>query len=126
MTLFVRKDWIMHSGETSSYKIECDGLTFADLATLCYLIHQKYSFYDVYGIPTGATKIENELRQYCDPESDTFLVVDDVLTTGASMIDGYKIAKKRGAENIQGVVLFARAKNELDWVDCLFTIWEKK
>lgn len=124
MTLFVRKDFIMHSGEQSSYKIECDGLTFDDLKTLCYLISQKYSFYDVYGVPTGATKIENELRQYCDPNSDTFLVVDDVLTTGASMIDGYAEVVGRGAKNIQGVVLFARGRNELDWVDCLFTMWE--
>ncbi len=38
MNLFIKKDWEMHSGKKSDFKIECDALTDEDIKTIAHLI----------------------------------------------------------------------------------------
>ena len=117
MTLFVKKDWIMHSGGKAHYKIECDALTDEDLDCLAFIISQKGNFSDVYGVPQGGLRLQLALEQYKSPEG-VKLIVDDVLTTGASMEEA---KQKLGWSDAVGVVIFARGPHP-DWVKPMFTM----
>lgn len=120
MTLFERKSFIMHSGEKSDFKIECDALTDEDIETLALLISKKYKFCNVYGVPSGGTILEQALVKYMtnDPK-DSLLIVDDVLTSGGSMEE---VRERLNNKHIQGVVIFARGKCP-DWVTPIFQMW---
>ena len=121
MSLFERKSFIMHSGEESDFKIECDELTEEDLETLALLISKKYDFCLAIGVPTGGERLAEALAKYENIESSTVLIVDDVLTTGASMEEyHYDI---EGRENV-GVVIFAIGKCP-DWVTPILQMWEQ-
>lgn len=121
MDLFIKKDWVMHSGEKSNFKIECDALTDEDLETIAHLIYSKFKFFRVMGIPRGGTRLAEKLKNYVIEGEDKILIVDDVLTTGASM-EQAKHAHHRNlidADRITGVVVFARGKCP-DWVHPIF------
>lgn len=121
--LFQKVDIILNSGKPSDFKIECDALTDADIETFAYLISKKYNFRGVVGVPTGGNRIEDALVKYCiDDDSLPLLIVDDVLTTGGSMIKHKKFYEDLGYTNIIGVVLFARGECP-DWIDCVFKMW---
>ncbi len=81
----VRKSFVMHSGATSDFKVECDGLTNEEIETFALLIAKRFRFRIVDGIPAGGFPIANALQKYCSPAAMVRLIVDDVLTTGASM-----------------------------------------
>ena len=125
-TLFVKKDFVMHSGGTAHYKIECDALTDEDIETLAWIIAQKTretvpghegsGIYSVYGVPRGGVRLAKAVEKYIDPKGTIKLIVDDVLTTGASM----QAAKDRGMGEV-GVVVFARGPCP-DWVKPIFTM----
>ena len=126
MNLFQRKMFKMHSGGVSHYKIECDALTDADIECLAFLISQKGKFKNVYGVPTGGERLAAALEKY-KSEEGVDLIVDDVLTTGASMRE----ARKKFPDPI-GVVIFARGTCP-DWVYPVFEMhwfntddWPKK
>lgn len=104
MSIFVKKEFQMHSGGMAHYKIECDALTDEDIETLAWLIAQKGKFRLVHGVPTGGQRLADALQKYKSPEG-VRLIVDDVLTTGASM-EAAKAAL--GWTDAIGVVLFAR------------------
>lgn len=114
-------NFIMHSGDASNFKIECDVLTEEDMDTLAYLISKKMSFGTVWGIPTGGTKLAVALNRYISDNSSTWLIVDDVLTTGRSM-DNFREIMSVPQEQIKGVVIFARTKCP-DWVIPIFQMW---
>lgn len=98
--LFVKRIFRAHSGEIKNWKIECDALTDLDMYTLAFMLYEILPPFDsVYGIPKGGLRIANELRIY--QTSGPRLVVDDVLTTGASMIQEMR-------EGDIGAVIFAR------------------
>ena len=122
MALFETKTFTMHSGDIGHWKIECDALTDADIDTLALMISEKFNFMGVYGIPTGAVRLGKALRKYITVGSDNFLIVDDVLTTGASMVEVR--SKVNTHHNIIGVVLFARTLPP-DWVYPMFQLWNK-
>lgn len=113
--LFVKKDWIMHSGGTANYKIECDALTDEDLDCLAFIISQKGKFRDVHGVPRGGVRLAQALEKYKSDEG-VRLIVDDVLTTGHSMEDA-KV--NLGWLDAVGIVLFARGPCN-DWIKPLF------
>ena len=115
MTLFVKKDWRMHSGGTAHYKIECDALTDADLECLAWLIAQKAPFSEVYGVPKGGERLAEKLNKFKQP-GGIKLIVDDVLTTGNSMNEA---KRKLGWTDAVGVVIFARGACP-DWVRPIF------
>lgn len=114
--LFERKQWTMHSGGIAQYKIECDALTDEDIETLAWLISLKGPISDVYGVPTGGTRLAHALRKYCTYGRGARLIVDDVLTTGQSM-EQAKIDK--GWPDAIGVVLFARGRYP-QWIRPVF------
>jgi len=121
--LFILKDFISHSGLKLNFKIECDMLMDEDIKTISVIITEKYDFYDVVGIPTGGTRLCNDLKKHTNKESKTLLIVDDVLTTGESM----QREKEKYNTNlkIQGVVIFARAKCP-EWIDPIFQLWKEQ
>ena len=113
----------MHSGEKGDFKIECDALTSEDIETLAYLISKKFEFNGVYGVPTGAIRIANALKKYENKKAINYLIVDDVITTGKSMIEAYNKLKER--EPIIGVVIFARNKKSIPrWISPIFNMSE--
>ena len=114
-TLFVKKDWRMHSGGLAHYKIECDALTDDDLECLAWLIAQKAPFSEVYGVPKGGERLAEKLRKFKQP-GGIKLIVDDVLTTGNSMNDA---RRELGWTDAMGVVIFARGACP-DWVRPIF------
>ena len=114
-TLFIKKDWVMHSGGTAHYKIECDALTDEDIDCLAFIIAQKGKFSDVFGIPNGGVRLANSLRKFADKEG-VKLIVDDVLTTGTSMEEA---KQKLGWSDAVGVVLFSRGPCA-DWIRPVF------
>ena len=126
-TLFEKKNFIMHSGEKSNFKIECDALTDGDIETLAYLISKRFKFAGVYGIPTGGLRLAKVLNKYIDEFGDYYLIVDDVLTTGTSMEEARK--KLMRHEPIIGVVLFSRSKSPIKkWIRPMFNMskwWQR-
>lgn len=120
--LFVKTNIILHSGQASDFKIECDHLTDEDIETLAYLVSKKFEFAYVYGVPTGGNRLKEALEKYCDPKhTNKRLLVDDVLTTGRSMEEMKKMFLNPQIP-IQGVVIFARGKCP-DWIVPIFKMW---
>ena len=75
-------------------------------------------FREAYGIPRGGVKLGNLLRQYgTKKKEDPICIVDDVLTTGGSMIE-YAETEFKG-EDVIGWVVFARSQLP-DWINALF------
>ncbi len=81
------------------------------------MISQHFDFRDVHGVPRGGTKLAQALGRYIDPEGDVFLIVDDVLATGASMEEakGDTAHRHRSLPRV-GVVLFCRAERLSSWI----------
>lgn len=123
MNLFQKVDIILNSGQRSDFKIECDALTDNDIECFAHLISKKYKFRKVVGVPRGGVRIEDALQKYTtnDP-NDPLLMVDDVLTTGGSMIRYRNQYEEMGYDNIVGVVLFARGECP-DWIESVFKMW---
>lgn len=116
MNLFQRGNYLLHSGYRSSWKIECDALTYEDWSTLAYLIQQRTGpFSAVEGVPDGGVPLAACLEPYC-VERGPLLIVDDVWTSGASM------EKHRHGRQAIGAVVFARGSALLPWVIALFQL----
>ena len=112
--LFQQGAFTLSNGDLSLFKIECDALTDRDWATLAWMIAARIQFSRVVGVPRGGLKLAAELEIYAEAEGPT-LIVDDVLTTGASMeaaragIDGPSV----------GAVVFSRGI-PAGWITPLF------
>lgn len=125
-TLFEKKEFIMHSGGKGFFKIECDALTHDDVETLALIIAQKikqftksdgWGIKNVYGVPNGGSRLANALqRRYWDPHGEHRIIIDDVLTTGNSMIEA---KKDLGWDNALGIVVFARGPCPV-WITPIF------
>jgi len=117
MTLFKRGDFQLHSGELSSWKIDCDALTDEDIETLARLIADRFTFGFVEGIATGGWRLAKALEKWVT--TGKLLIVDDVLTTGASM------EEQRAGREAVGVVIFARGVCA-SWITPMFSTesWE--
>lgn len=101
MGLFRLGSFTSHSGTKLDWKIECDALDVEDWECLAYLIAHRCQFGSVYGIPSGGVPLAKALEKYRTPDCKIRLVVDDVWTTGKSMMGALK-------ENDIGYVVFAR------------------
>ncbi len=119
--LFVAGDFTSHSGATLHWKIECDALTLADWEGAARIaVDYLPPFGDVYGIPRGGLLFAAALLKYVT--EGPMLVVDDVLTTGASFRDARtELATWVPVPESIGVVLFARGPCP-DWVRPIFSL----
>lgn len=105
MSIFIQKVFKMHSGGEGHFKIECDGLTDEDWATLAFIVSRHFTFSKVVGVPRGGLKFAEALAPYVSDDGPT-LIVDDVLTTGRSMEE----ARAQIGPVSFGVVAFARGE----------------
>ena len=124
MTLFQAGDFTLHSGAQSAWKIECDSLTDEDWETLALMVVERVdSFTSVWGVPRGGIKLAAALDRYrSDPiYCGGVLIVDDVLTTGASMEEARRVSSQG---IVQGAVVFARGECP-DWIIPLFQMKTK-
>lgn len=87
MTLFQLGKFTSHSSQELDWKIDCDALTERDWECLAKMISDRCEFGTVYGIPGGGTKLQKALEKYITPHNPYRLVVDDVWTTGQSMME---------------------------------------
>ena len=125
MTNFlIDEPFVSHSGRRLPFKIDADALTDADLTTVARLVARRLAFSTVLFIPRGGQRLANALLPYVTPGSLVTLIVDDVLTTGASMeeLRDVLLAADR-AVKVLGFVLFARGPCP-SWVTPFFTLHE--
>lgn len=126
MNLFNWGEFKSNSELTLPFKIDCDALSDEDIACIARIIASKTEFGIVLGVPRGGDRLANALATHAAPEAPcNTLIVDDVLTTGASM----EAAKKRLSErtfekDIIGWVIFARTKPP-NWVNAVFKLGDK-
>ncbi len=108
----------LHSRQHSTFKIDCDALTDADLETIANQIYKRCPLFgQVEGVPRGGLRLAAVLHPYATgKETDPLLIADDVYTTGASME-----AHRNGRKAI-GVVIFARSEPSQEWINALFTM----
>lgn len=75
----------LNSGRRSTFKIECDNITDAELEAMCALLAQIIPpFSRVSGVPTGGVRVEKAMRRHLS-ETGPILIVDDLWTTGGSI-----------------------------------------
>ena len=117
MSLFANVSFRSHSGLDLSWKLECDALTPDDWAWAAARVAERYSFTDVMGVPEGGLPFERALKPHRKSGGEYFLVVDDVLTTGSSILSAMA-----GMPNALGIVLFARRQEPVG-VKAPFTYW---
>jgi hypothetical protein len=134
MALFKRvPGFVMHSGQVSDWKLECDDLTDEDIDTIAYLMSRKLTFFGVYGIPEGGNRIAKALKPYIvarETPKAKFLVVDDVYTTGQSMERARQLVADRGLAPyimVRGQVIWNRSQEGPmpSWISPLNTVNER-
>jgi hypothetical protein len=112
-TGLVHEQTKLHAGGTSSYKVECDALTDADLECVAFMLVEILpAFGSVEGVPTGGLRLAEKMKKYAT--EGPLLIVDDVLTTGTSM------ERQREGRDAIGAVIFARQVGP-PWVTPLWT-----
>lgn len=105
-SLFQVGRFTLHSGAVTNWRINCEALGVEDYETLAYLVSKQWRFKWVTGIPRGGLELAKALQPYCRPDAEAHLLVDDVLTTGASMEEW---RKRLGVQvPVMGSVIFAR------------------
>lgn len=135
MNLLNIGSFILRSGQKTRFKIDCDALTDADWDAIAALVVSQYQFSEVAGIPRGGTKLAERLIPHINNTSDTVLIVDDVLTTGTSVVE---LRKKLGfsehthhhiddpdhksTRTCLGFAVFQRGETGLWWVESLFKL----
>lgn len=136
MSIFHWGSTNLHSGGTSWWHIDCDGLSDSDIQVLAKLIVDKIGYFNAVTCPeshpgSAAGRLVEALHQYEDhvlrKEGAKLLIVDDVLTTGASMeVTRAKYSPEiprpgyvSVPEEIIGAVIFARGECP-DWVWPIF------
>lgn len=116
MSLFQYGDFLLHSGGRTNWIIDCRALTDEDLLALAQMAANMLPpFCLVEPIARGGLAFGDALRGHCQPKGSA-LIVDDVLTTGASM---EQRRESLGGGKALGVVIFARGPCA-SWITPLF------
>jgi orotate phosphoribosyltransferase len=116
MSLFNHGAFTLHSGIASSFLIDCDALTDADLAAIAAQLVRGFAHFGrVEGVPQGGLRLAKAIEPWVNEWSSRLLIVDDVLTSGASM------EEQRAGREAQGAVIFARGPCP-DWIKPLFRL----
>jgi hypothetical protein len=121
--LFQEQDFIGHSGDPLTWKIECDALFPSEWKCIAKMIIECETrpFRAAIGIPRGGLELSKCLNEYSTQnDSDPYLICDDVLTTGGSMNDFTdQYFRNREPHDYFGWVVFARTQPQ-EWVKTLF------
>lgn len=115
MHLFNSGEFTLHSGERTGFKIDCDALTDEDIEAIAKLIDTNLRFGKVVSVPKGGDRLAKALEKYVDETAPITLLVDDVFTTGQSMMD----VRQEIEGGVSGVVIFARNKPPY-WISAVF------
>jgi hypothetical protein len=130
VNLFQLDQFVLASGNTSLFKLECDCLTDDDIKTLAEMVRTMVGPYSsVEGVPTGGLRLAAELEKH-KSLTGPHLIVDDVLTTGSSMERIHKAYIARLNElryhlipEVKGAVIFARGQCP-SWIKAVFQMPE--
>ena len=130
MSLFQEGEFTGHSGGQLKWKIECDALEIDDWKCLATMImdFEKRPFQAAIGIPRGGVMLGSFLNHYSTQNpKDPYLICDDVLTTGGSMIEFRD--KYFSKSDSFGWVIWSRipvedryTDSKNDWISALFTM----
>ena len=126
MSLFRLGDFTLSSGKRAPWKIDCDALSDTDIFTLADMIQHLVGGYSaVEGVPSGGARLARALRMSCFL-GGPLLLVDDVLTSGASMerMKGLIEIPEQANGEVIGAVIFARGRCPA-WIKPLFQMPEK-
>lgn len=111
-----------HSGLQLPWKLDADALSDATIDGIAKIVRGKFAFSHVEGIPRGGLRLAEALLPFAEP-GYPLLIVDDVLTTGASMEKAFERARERSVAVTIGVVIFARGQCP-SWVWPVFSVNE--
>jgi len=121
LNLFQLGDFTLSSGRKSDVKIDCDALSDESIQALAWMMKRMLlPFGTVEGIPQGGLRLAAELAKHSLPTSKRHLIVDDVLTTGASMEKARDKYLHQPDRIVLGVVIFARGPRVPLWIKPLF------
>lgn len=124
--LFSLGKFTLHSGQKSFFKIDCDALTAGEVACLARLILDRVPpFGAVVGVPSGGDRLAAALAMNCRDACPRVLIVDDVYTTGDSIVRQREQVIKDlrcHRSDIVGIVLFAREPIDASWVTAVFQL----
>ena len=113
--------FLTHSKWQLPWKINCDSFTDEDWEGIAKILQWKFAFGSVYGIPRGGTKLAEACQKHITVGYPP-LIVDDVLTTGASMREAKeKLRVETGFDPI-GFVVFNRHIDCPGWIWSLFNV----
>jgi hypothetical protein len=122
VNLFQLGSFVLNSGAISPWKLECDALEEGSIVALAKMISILVGpFSSVEGVPRGGLQLAQSLKQYVSTGEHPHLIVDDVLTTGGSLIrarTAFRLEKSASKEVI-GAVVFARGPCP-SWVKAVF------
>lgn len=130
MTQLINKgQFILASKHFTNLKIDADALSSDDLVHAADLmrIMLPHHYGLVIGVPTGGLELARAFSRFSHKQSPNILLVDDVWTTGGSMMR-YADTLKPSDGTVMGAVLFARGETP-DWVKYLFRLndhWDLK
>ncbi len=113
MSLFNHGEFVLHSGESTNWKLDCDALSDDDIRAIAAIVGPIIYFSSIVGVPRGGTRLAAALSPYCRDAGWATLIVDDVLTTGRSM----EQARGKITGKAKGFVIFARGPMP-KWVQC--------
>jgi orotate phosphoribosyltransferase len=112
--LFQSGSFTLASGETSNWKIECDGISPLEWKTLALMASEILPpFGAVEGVPRGGIPFAEALAEYAT--EGPLLIAEDVVTTGGSM------ERYRADREAIGVAVFSRGTAP-EWVTPLFVL----
>lgn len=127
MSLFATGHFTLHSGASTSWKIDCDCLSDSDIATIAQMIRQLVGpFGSVEGVPRGGLRLAAALLPHVQAGA-RHLIVDDVLTSGRSMEETrqrYDGGREPPEGAVKGAVIFARGQLPL-WVEAVCQLPEE-
>lgn len=130
-------DFTLNSGTHSKWKLECDNLTDGEIEGLVVMIKEMVGeFETVEGVPTGGLRLAKAMGKYATRCGGFFpgphLIVDDVLTTGGSMVRTLTarggsllrvIPRLPDGAEVKGAVIFARGPCP-EWIRPVFQMPE--